>query len=75
MIRVIATLDNVTATEDDTATFPITINDNCKNDEVTLTAGTEIADDTFYIGPLAPKPRGKRKARNKKRRIVIMLTR
>jgi len=49
LVRVLATLDNVAATEDNTVTFTITINNNCKNDEVTLTAGTEIADDTFYI--------------------------
>jgi len=48
-VKIKATLDNVAVTVDETVTFTVTINDNCKNDEVTLTAGTEIADSTFYI--------------------------
>jgi len=48
-VKIKATLDNVAVTIDESVTFTVTINDNCKNDEVTLTAGTEIADSTFYI--------------------------
>jgi len=69
------TLNNAAATKDNTVTFTVPINDYCKNDEMTLTTSTEIMDMTYYIGALTPKPRGKRKARNKKRRIVIVFTR
>jgi len=47
MVR--ASVDSVATTKDESLTFSVDIRDNCKNDLVTVQAGTEVSDFTYYF--------------------------
>jgi len=48
-IMVRASVDSVAVNKDESLTFSVDIRDNCKNDVVTITDGTTVADFSYYF--------------------------